>query len=133
MSDAPTYRDRMPEPEAGQEHVLAEFRPDLVFQIDHLRSEQAGVFPPELPFVCWVQDNLPFNRTDSEVPLSYGDVFLQNEREQSAYNFEHADTDMLFRHFADAEKECGRKLRVLRTDNGLEFCERAMLTWTQGA
>jgi glycyl-tRNA synthetase alpha chain len=51
---------------------------------------------------------LPFNRTDSEVPLSYGDVFLQNEREQSAYNFEHADTDMLFRHFADAEKECAR-------------------------
>ena len=49
---------------------------------------------------------LPFNRTDSEVPLTYGDVFLQNEREQSAYNFEHADTQMLFRHFADAEKEC---------------------------
>ncbi|MEO5337821.1 MAG: glycine--tRNA ligase subunit alpha [Magnetospirillum sp. WYHS-4] len=38
--------------------------------------------------------------------VSYGDVFLQNEREQSAYNFEHADTEMLFRHFVDAEKEC---------------------------
>jgi Glycyl-tRNA synthetase, alpha subunit len=36
---------------------------------------------------------LPFNRADSEVPLTYGDVFLQNEREQSAYNFEHADTE----------------------------------------
>ena len=53
---------------------------------------------------------LPFNSPDSDVPLSYGDVFLQNEREQSAYNFEHADTDMLFRHFADAEKECGRMI-----------------------
>ena len=42
------------------------------------------------------------------MPLTYGDVFLQNEREQSAYNFEHADTEMLFRHFADAEKECAR-------------------------
>ena len=42
------------------------------------------------------------------MPLTYGDVFLQNEREQSAYNFQHADTEMLFRHFADAEKECGR-------------------------
>ena len=51
---------------------------------------------------------LPFNRADSEVPLTYGDVFLQNEQEQSAYNFEHADTEMLFRHFADAEKECAR-------------------------
>ncbi len=36
----------------------------------------------------------------------YGDVFLQNEREGSAYNFEHADTGQLFRHFADAEAEC---------------------------
>ncbi len=39
---------------------------------------------------------------------SYGDIFLQNEREYSAYNFEHADTDSLLRHFADAEAECGR-------------------------
>ena len=38
--------------------------------------------------------------------VTYGDVFLQNEREQSAYNFEHADTDILLRHFADAETEC---------------------------
>ena len=38
--------------------------------------------------------------------LSYGDVFLQAEREFSAYNFEHADTEALFRHFADAEREC---------------------------
>ena len=38
--------------------------------------------------------------------LSYGDVFHQAEREFSAYNFEHADTDALFRHFTDAEREC---------------------------
>jgi glycyl-tRNA synthetase alpha chain len=36
---------------------------------------------------------------------SYGDVFLQNEREGSAYNFEAANTEQLFRHFADAEAE----------------------------
>jgi glycyl-tRNA synthetase alpha chain len=36
----------------------------------------------------------------------YRDVFLQNEQEFSAYNFEHADTERLFRHFADAEAEC---------------------------
>ena len=41
---------------------------------------------------------------------SYGDVFLRGEREFSAYNFEHADTDALLRHFADAEAECGRIL-----------------------
>ena len=36
----------------------------------------------------------------------YGEVFHQNEREYSAFNFEHADTEILFKHFADAEKEC---------------------------
>jgi len=38
--------------------------------------------------------------------VTYGDVFLQNEKEQSAYNFEHANTDRLFQHFKDAEAEC---------------------------
>ncbi len=44
--------------------------------------------------------------------VTYGDVFLQNEREQSAYNFEHADTDILLRHFADAETECTALLKA---------------------
>jgi glycyl-tRNA synthetase alpha chain len=38
--------------------------------------------------------------------VSYGDVFLRAEKEYSAHNFEHADTEMLLRHFLDAEKEC---------------------------
>jgi glycyl-tRNA synthetase alpha chain len=38
--------------------------------------------------------------------VSYGDVFKRNEREFSAYNFEFADTELLFRHFGDAEREC---------------------------
>jgi glycyl-tRNA synthetase alpha chain len=42
--------------------------------------------------------------------VSYGDVYLQNEREFSAYNFERADTEILLRHFADAEAECGALL-----------------------
>ncbi|MBM3559194.1 MAG: glycine--tRNA ligase subunit alpha, partial [Alphaproteobacteria bacterium] len=42
--------------------------------------------------------------------VRYGDVFLQNEREYSAHNFERADTGMLFRHFADAEAECAALL-----------------------
>jgi glycyl-tRNA synthetase alpha chain len=42
--------------------------------------------------------------------VSYGQVFKRAEREFSAYNFEHADTELLFRHFADAEKECGALL-----------------------
>ena len=38
--------------------------------------------------------------------VTYGDVFLQAEREFSAFNFEYADTERLFRHFSDAEAEC---------------------------
>jgi glycyl-tRNA synthetase alpha chain len=36
----------------------------------------------------------------------YGEVFHQNEVEFSTYNFERADTEMLFQHFRDAEKQC---------------------------
>ncbi len=35
--------------------------------------------------------------------LKYGDVFKQNEVEQSTYNFEYADAAVLFRHFDDYE------------------------------
>lgn len=35
--------------------------------------------------------------------VSYGDVFHQNEVEQSKYSFEIADTDVLFRQFDEAE------------------------------
>jgi glycyl-tRNA synthetase alpha chain len=38
--------------------------------------------------------------------VTYGDVYHQNEVEQSAYNFEHADTAALFERFAVAEREC---------------------------
>jgi len=37
--------------------------------------------------------------------VSYGDVFHQNEVEQSAYNFEHANTDVLFAAFDHCEAE----------------------------
>jgi glycyl-tRNA synthetase alpha chain len=42
--------------------------------------------------------------------VTYGDMFHQNEAEQSAYNFEHADTAVLFRHFDEHEKACNELL-----------------------
>lgn len=48
--------------------------------------------------------DLPWSKHDGHI-VSYGDVFLQNEREHSAYNFEYADVDMLFRHFDDYEQQ----------------------------
>ncbi len=43
---------------------------------------------------------------DSIPTFTYGDVFHRNEVEFSAYNLEFADTEILLRHFEDAEKEC---------------------------
>jgi glycyl-tRNA synthetase alpha chain len=37
--------------------------------------------------------------------ITYGDVYHQNEVEQSAYNFEHADVDFLFQQFDHCEAE----------------------------
>jgi glycyl-tRNA synthetase alpha chain len=48
--------------------------------------------------------DLKFNSAD----VTYGDVFLENEREHSKYNFEVADTEQLFKGFQHAEAECRR-------------------------
>lgn len=42
--------------------------------------------------------------------VSYGDVFKQNEVEMSAFNFEHADTGLLFRYFDECETLCNTLL-----------------------
>jgi glycyl-tRNA synthetase alpha chain len=38
--------------------------------------------------------------------VTYGDVFHQNEVEMSAFNFEHANIDNLFRYFGECEAQC---------------------------
>jgi hypothetical protein len=50
---------------------VLEFKPDLVFVIDHLRAEFDQVFPPALPFACWVQDYLP-NLKNAEAAAKVG-------------------------------------------------------------
>jgi len=50
--------------------------------------------------------DMPFNDPDAPIPLTYGDIFRQAEREFSRFNFDVADTEMLLRHFDDAEAEC---------------------------
>jgi glycyl-tRNA synthetase alpha chain len=42
--------------------------------------------------------------------VSYGDVFLENEKEFSAYNFEQADVEVLSRQFKEAEAACNKLL-----------------------
>ena len=38
--------------------------------------------------------------------IQYKDIYLQSEKEFSAYNFEHANTTLLLESFSSAEKEC---------------------------
>lgn len=42
--------------------------------------------------------------------VTYGDIYRKNEAQWSSYNFEIADTDLLFSHFTDYEQECERCL-----------------------
>ncbi|MBI1340019.1 glycine--tRNA ligase subunit alpha [bacterium] len=69
--------------------------------------------------------DLPFNDPKSQYPLTYGDVFLENEKQQSAYNFEHADTDALQRWFQDCEAT-GRRLLALQPPLPLPAYEQAL-------
>jgi glycyl-tRNA synthetase alpha chain len=60
-------------------------------------------------------DNV-FDLRFNDAGVTYGDVFLENEREASEYNFEVADTDRLFEAFREAVDECelciGHKLPI---------------------
>jgi len=44
--------------------------------------------------------------------VTYGDVYHQNEVEQSRYNFELSNQEMLFRHFGDFEAEAKRLIEA---------------------
>ena len=56
--------------------------------------------------------DLVWSRGADGTVFTYGDVFLENEREFSAYNFEVADTDLLFGEFDRYEAECNRVLEA---------------------
>ena len=56
--------------------------------------------------------DLPFNDPASPAPKSYGEVFLENERQNSEANFNGYDVEMLKRQFEDMEREVGRLLTL---------------------
>ena len=51
------------------------------------------------------KDNV-YDLAFNDAGVTYGDVFLENEREMSAWNFEVANTEALFDLFRKAEAEC---------------------------
>jgi glycyl-tRNA synthetase alpha chain len=54
----------------------------------------------------------PGTETQASTPILYGDVYHQNEVEQSRYNFELSNTDLLFRHFSEYEGEAKRLMQA---------------------
>jgi glycyl-tRNA synthetase alpha chain len=62
--------------------------------------------------------DLNFNGRDGDRKVTYGDVFLQAEKEYSRHNFEHADTGMLFEQFKMAEAACQKYLAAGWQENG---------------
>lgn len=69
--------------------------------------------------------DLDWNGAEGSLKMTYGDVFLRNEKEVSAYNFEHANTDILFQHFKDAETECSHLLAKNLALPAYEQCIKA--------
>ncbi|WBO61220.1 glycine--tRNA ligase subunit alpha [Acidocella sp. MX-AZ03] len=57
--------------------------------------------------------------------VSYGDVFLRAERDYSKHNFELANTDMLARHFEDAERECMALVEGMVAQPAYDQCIKA--------
>ena len=66
--------------------------------------------------------DLRWNDSDTH-PVSYADVFLQSEIEQSKYNFEEANTEQLFSAFDANESEC---LRLLEKELSYPAYERIL-------
>ncbi|HEY4078129.1 MAG TPA: glycine--tRNA ligase subunit alpha, partial [Rhizomicrobium sp.] len=71
--------------------------------------ERLAMYVQNVEFVY----DLAFNES-----FRYGEVFHQSEQEFSAYNFERADTEILFRHFEDAEKQCRALLGEPASESG---------------
>ncbi len=65
--------------------------------------------------------NLDFNGHG----VTYGDVFLRAERDYSKLNFELANTDILKRHFEDAETECNALVAELVAQPAYDQCIKA--------
>ena len=61
--------------------------------------------------------DLPYNSPNSPRPLKYSDIFLEAEKQYSEWNFSVANTEVIFRHFDDAEKMCQEILGTVDSKN----------------
>jgi glycyl-tRNA synthetase alpha chain len=71
--------------------------------------------------------DLNFNGQNGDKKVTYGDVFLQAEREYSRHNFEYSDVDMLFAQFKMAEEACQKYLTAGWQKDGSGKKERHLM------
>lgn len=81
-----------------------------------LGGSECAPVPIELTYglercACVVQGvenlfDLDWNGAEGDRKITYRDIFLQNEKEFSAFNFDYADTQKLTSEFQEAEKQC---------------------------
>ena len=70
--------------------------------------------------------DLQWNTPANNAPvITYRDVFHRNEVEFSRYHLEHANTDLLVRHFQEAESEAGRLLALNLALPAYDLCLKA--------
>lgn len=67
--------------------------------------------------------DLVWAKTPDGNTVSYGDVYHQNEVEQSTYNFEYSDADWLLRQFNDYEAQAKRLFAEENADLALPAYE----------
>lgn len=66
-----------------------------------------------------------WNGQEGDKKITYQDVSQRMEREFSAFNFEHSNTEILFRHFSDAEQQCKHLLELKLALPAYDQCIKA--------
>ncbi len=69
--------------------------------------------------------DLDWNGQTDDRALTYGQVDFEAERQFSKFNLEVADTEILLRHFVDAEKQCQALIEVDLPMPAYEYCIKA--------
>jgi glycyl-tRNA synthetase alpha chain len=70
--------------------------------------ERLAMYVQNVDHFTQIKWNNPKNPSDQ---VYYGELFLRNEQEISAYSLEYADVEILSRSFIDGEKECYQLLQ----------------------
>ena len=91
---------------------------EITYGMERLAMYVQGV--DDVYALCWNPDG-----------VSYGDVYHENERQQSAYNFDSVDPAKLTRRFDDSEEECTALLAAGLALPAYEQCIRASHAFNQ--